>query len=110
MAMTDSNNPSTRRCYQQQVEALLAELAERRQRINVLQTWGVQPIGLLHLTEKLQAVRVELAATTSANSTLNPRPHDYHPPDSRARRLMRELLSTKHRPGRSAQTPAPVVS
>jgi hypothetical protein len=71
---TDSNNLAMRHRYQHHVDALLAELAERRQRINVLKTWGVQAAGLHQLKEELGAVRVELAATTAASSTTPPAP------------------------------------
>jgi len=89
--------------YQHHVDALLAELAERRERINVLKTWGVQPAGLHELKEELRAVRVELAATTAATSTISPngrpRSHAAHSP---TRRHIRELMSTKDEEARTA--------
>ena len=59
---------SDRKSYQRHVDALLSELAERRQRIIVLRTWGLQPADLGELKAKLQAVRRELETATATGS------------------------------------------
>ena len=71
-ASSDRKNLRVRRRYQHQVDALLAELAERRQRIMVLRTWGFRPADLRELKASLQAVRRELAAATGADSASRP--------------------------------------
>jgi len=64
-ASSSPKNLRVRRRYQRDVDALLAELAERRQRIHVLLTWGFQPDELRELKAKLQAVRRELETATA---------------------------------------------
>jgi hypothetical protein len=57
-----------RRRHQQQVDALLDALEERRRRIYVLKAHGARPAGLRDLKAELQTIRTELAATVGTAS------------------------------------------
>jgi len=70
--MAASSTLKKRRGYQRRVDALLSELAERRQRILVLRTWGLEPADFRELKASLQAVRRDLAAATAAVSANRP--------------------------------------
>jgi hypothetical protein len=55
-----------RHAHQQAVAALLDAIEERRQRLNVLQTYGVHSGGLSDLSQELEELRAELATTVGA--------------------------------------------
>jgi hypothetical protein len=57
---------SQRRSHQRRITALLDELEQRRQRIDVLQARGARPAGLRDLSAELNTVRKELAAVVDA--------------------------------------------
>jgi hypothetical protein len=59
----------TRRAYQERVAWLLAEIDRRRQRLLVLQAYGVKAAGMRDLKAELQAVRDELAVVITAGSS-----------------------------------------
>jgi hypothetical protein len=52
---------AARRAHQQTVAALLDAIAERRQRMTVLQAYGVRAAGLNELTRELDELRANLA-------------------------------------------------
>ncbi len=52
--------------HQQQVDALLTELEQRRHEAYVRRAGGVQPAGLRDLKSDIQSVRSELAAAVDA--------------------------------------------
>ena len=58
-----------RRTQQQRVDALLDEIAGRRQRLYVLKAYGVRPAGMRTPKAELRAVRDELAHVTNAAAT-----------------------------------------
>jgi hypothetical protein len=52
---------AARRAHQQTVAALLDAIEERRQRMTVLQAYGVRAAGLNELTRELDELRANLA-------------------------------------------------
>ena len=58
-----------RRAHQQAVAALLDAIEERRQRLNVLETYGVRSGRLGDLSQELEELRAELATTVGGDSS-----------------------------------------
>jgi hypothetical protein len=57
-----------RHAHQHTVAVLLEGIELRRQRMNVLQTYGVRAEGLGELTRELDQLRAELATTVRLDS------------------------------------------
>ena len=59
---------AARHAHQQTVAALLEAIEERRQRMDVLRTYGVRAAGLGDLARELDELRAELATTVRLDS------------------------------------------
>jgi hypothetical protein len=74
--LAETGSMNVRHTQQRRVDALLDEIAARRQRLYVLKAYGVRAAGMRPLKAELTAVRDELAEVTNPATTPRTQPSD----------------------------------
>ena len=96
--LADTVSTNVRRTQQRRVDALLDEIAARRQRLYVLKAYGVRAAGMRPLKAELREVRDELAAVTNGATTSRTQPVARASRGSRTSRLVQRSSAATFAP------------